>query len=337
MTLGNLPSATCNAPTSEAMYLVALLPIPPKKKKLKQRQKDRIEKILQECLYDVLLPLAKAAGGPISIDCCDNKRRDCHIRICGWIADHMEYVKLLGLKPQSCPKCEMGFADLQTMGKDWPARDYQAYVEKRLEADDGHRRSVEELNELGVSPFHPALSSLPNINADNLHKPDLLHGIHLGLTLDVLEWTVAFLTKHKRADAFDRAWLSLSPHVNFERFTKAYSQITQWKGKELRHAGKILISTVAAALTAPSPAERAPFRKMQECLLAYVNFHLMVQYKFHNETTLGYMTDYWEEFAALREEPFRQFQPMAKAKMNSESYTRKAKKDLEEMMKTFTE
>ena len=130
MTLGNLPAATRNAPTSEAMYLVALLPIPPKKKKLKQKDKDRIEKILQECLYDVLLPLAEAAGSAISIDCCDNKCRECHIRICGWITDHMEYVKLLGLKPQSCPKCEVGFGDLQTIGQDWPARDYQAYVEK---------------------------------------------------------------------------------------------------------------------------------------------------------------------------------------------------------------
>jgi Plavaka transposase len=73
MTLGNLPSATRNAPTSEAMYLVALLPIPPKKKKLKQRQKDQIEKILQECLYNMLLPLAKAADGPVEIDCCDSK------------------------------------------------------------------------------------------------------------------------------------------------------------------------------------------------------------------------------------------------------------------------
>jgi len=61
----------------------------------------------------------------------------------------------------------------------------------------------------------------------------------------------------------------------------------------------------------------------------------MAQYKFHNETTLGYMMDYWEEFAALREEPFRQFRPTAKAKKNSESYTRKAKKDLEDTMKTF--
>src|SRR5215208_6554759 len=247
----------------------------------------------------------------------------------------MEYVKLLELKPQSYPKCEVGFADLQIMGKDWPARDYQAYVEKRLEADDGHRRSAEELNELGVSLFHPALSSLPNINADNLHKPDLLHGIHLNLTLDVLEWTVAFLTKHKHTDAFDRAWLSLSPHVNFERFTKAYSQITQWKGKELRHTRKILISTVAAALTAPSPAEHASFRKMQQCLLAYVNFYLMAQYKFHNETTLGYMTDYWEEFAALREEPFRQFRPKAKAKTQSESFKRKQKKALADRLRTF--
>src|SRR5215207_4751301 len=138
MTLGNLPSATCNAPTSEAMYLVALLPIPPKKKKLKQREKDRIEKILQECLYDVLLPLAEAAGSAISIDYCDSKCRDCHIKVFRWITDHMEYVKLLELKPQSCPKCEVGFADLQIMGKDWPVRNYQAYVEKRLEADDGH-------------------------------------------------------------------------------------------------------------------------------------------------------------------------------------------------------
>src|SRR5215208_3139817 len=281
MTLGNLPSAMRNAPTSEAMYLVALLPILPKKKKLKQRQKDRIQKILQECLHDMLLPLAEAADGPVEIDCCDNKRRSCHIRIYGWIADHMEYVKLLGLKPQSCPKCEVGFGNLQTVGREWPQRDYQGYLELRQDANDNaNSKSVEELDKLGVAQSYPALSSLPNIHVEVLHKLDLLHGIYLGLMLDILDWTTLFLKKHKHADTFDMAWLSLPRYAGFENFNAAYSQITQWKGKELRNARKILMSTVAVVLHSPSPAQRAPFQSMQKYLLAYINFHLMVQYKY---------------------------------------------------------
>jgi len=42
-------------------------------------------------------------------------------------------------------------------------------------------------------------------NPTDLHKPDLLHNIYLGLFKHVMEWVEGFLKRHKRQQAFDDA------------------------------------------------------------------------------------------------------------------------------------
>src|SRR5437588_7908292 len=77
---------------------------------------------------------------------------------------------------------------------------------------------------------------------------------------------------------------------------KAYRQVSQWQGKEMRNLGRIVLPAFVEALRAPTDAHRHPFRVAIHCVIALVDFHLLAQYKTHTETTLQYMQDSLETF-----------------------------------------
>src|SRR5437588_5190696 len=77
---------------------------------------------------------------------------------------------------------------------------------------------------------------------------------------------------------------------------KAYRQVSQWQGKEMRNLGRIVLPAFVEALRAPTDAQRHPCRVAIQCVVALVDFHLLAQYKTHTETTLQYMQDSLETF-----------------------------------------
>ena len=46
-------------------------------------------------------------------------------------------------------------------------------------------------------------TELDRVNPADLHKPDLLHNLYLGLFKHMMEWVEGFLKKHKRQQVFD--------------------------------------------------------------------------------------------------------------------------------------
>jgi len=97
ITLGNLPSGRRNSPTSRAVLLLALLPIPPKlskSSKADQHQRQINADTLQDGFALIFAPLQDPASDGVPIDCADGKVQRCFPILAVLIADHMENVAL---------------------------------------------------------------------------------------------------------------------------------------------------------------------------------------------------------------------------------------------------
>jgi len=102
--LENLPSGRRNSPTSMAVLLLALLPIPQKlsmSSKADQHQRQINADTIQDVFELIFAPLQDPAHDGIPIDCADGKVRRCFPILATWIADHMENVALHRINPTS--------------------------------------------------------------------------------------------------------------------------------------------------------------------------------------------------------------------------------------------
>ena len=60
-------------------------------------------------------------------------------------------------------------------------------------------------NTLGINIGPGIFHGLHRVSAPDLHMPDLLHTINLGLFKHMMDWIHGFLKKHARLQAFDDA------------------------------------------------------------------------------------------------------------------------------------
>jgi len=129
----------------------------------------------------------------------------------------------------------------------------------------------------------------------------MLHTVYLGLFKHMMDWIQGFLKKHGRAQAFDDAWKALPPYPGFFVPKKAYREVTQWQGKEMRNLGRCLLGVLAVALRQPDSAQVLPFKHALGCIRALVDFHMMAQYRSHTPETLAYMEQYLNQFHKTKE------------------------------------
>ena len=150
--------------------------------------------------------------------------------------------------------------------------------------------------QIGLKIGRNVFSGLHRVDPADLHKPDLLHNIYLGLFKHMMEWVEGFLKKHKRQQAFDDAWKALPPYPGFSVPKKAYREVTQWQGKEMRNLGRCISAVLASALQNPDRSQQIPFKRALECVSALIDFSLMAQYRSHTRETLSYMEKYLQTF-----------------------------------------
>jgi len=151
---------------------------------------------------------------------------------------------LHNLKNNACPKCEVPPgklggppAWLNTSAAP-PLRNYQRYQQLADKYQDtGEAKPIEKLAKKGVKGLFNAFWTLSRVDPAELPKPDLLHTIYLGMLKHLMEWIQDFLKKHDRLDNFDQAWSSMGPYPGFTVPKKAYRQVSQWQGKEMRNLG----------------------------------------------------------------------------------------------------
>jgi len=107
---------------------------------------------------------------------------------------------------------------------------------------------------------------LDRVSASDLFKLDILHTIYLRLFKHRMDWIEAFQKEHGRLQAFDEIWKALPPYPGFLVPKKAYHEVTQWQGKEIRNLGRGIPGVLALALRHPGGAQAIPFK----CVLRYV-------------------------------------------------------------------
>lgn len=310
MTIGNITSKVRLKPTKLATVCIALLPVPSKftniDKASTDTQRAQNIEILQLVMSEILQPLAKAGKNGVIMDCADGKRRHCFPILSAWIADHMEHVTLHNIGNKSCPKCEVAgdhLGELPSRNRRPPARrDHKVYAAKYEDYQNGDEQALKYLTDRGVKPLANIFWRLPHVDVADLHQPDLLHNIYLGIFRHhLMNWVQDFLKKHHRLKLFDDVWCTMTAYPGFNPPSKAFREVSQWQGKEMRHFGRILLGALAAALRNPTDAQQPLFQQALRCVRAITDFHLVAQQRSHTTKTLEYMDEYLRNFHAERD------------------------------------
>ena len=110
-----------------------------------------------------------------------------------------------------------------------------------------------------------------------------------------------FLKKHERLQAFDDVWKALPPYPGCLVPKKAYREVTQWQGKEMRNVGHCILGVLAVALRQPGGAQAIPFKSALGYLRALINFNIMAPYRSHTPDTIAYMEDYLDQSHRMKD------------------------------------
>jgi len=81
---------------------------------------------------------------------------------------------------------------------------------------------------VGVKIGNNVFALLDRVNPADLHKPDLLHNIYLGLFKHMMEWVERFLKRHKLQQGFNDAWKEISLYHRLSVPRNAYREVPQW-------------------------------------------------------------------------------------------------------------
>jgi len=225
------------------------------------------------------------------MDCADGKTRLRFPILSAWIVDHAEHTTLHGIASKSCPKCEVPCNELDGNQREvYEVRDYAIYEEKARQLELGEAGSTREyFRQVGVKIGRNVFTGLHRVNPSDLHTPDLLHNIYLGLFKHMMQWLEGFLKKHKPQQAFDDAWKEIPPYPGFRVPNKANREVTQWQGKEMRNLRRCILAVLASALRNPESSQPHDFQIALKCVSALVDFSLMAQYRSHTPDTLSYL------------------------------------------------
>ena len=131
--------------------------------------------------------------------CADGKTRPRFPILSAWIADHVEHAALHGIVSLSYPKCEVLSKELGgNPRKICGSRDYTLSWERAREQESREAGIAEYFQQVGVKMGCNEFTELYLVNPADLHKPDLLHNIYLGLFTHMMQWVEGFPKKHER-------------------------------------------------------------------------------------------------------------------------------------------
>ena len=284
-----------------AILLLALLPVSPKlmgdSAPADEAQRQTNADALRAVFNLVLAPLQEVVQEGTVINCAEGKTRLCFPILSAWIADHAEYAALHGIGSKLCSKCEVPSKELgENPRKIYEARDYALYWEKAQEQESAEAGIAEYFPQVGVKIGRNVFAEPYRVNPADLHKPDLLHNIYLGLFKHMMESVEGFLKKPKRQQAFGDAWKEPPPFPEFSVPKRGYREVTQWQGKEIRNLGPCISEVLGFALRNPDSSQHQDFNIALKCVGVLVDFSLMTQYRSHTLDILAYMERYLQAF-----------------------------------------
>jgi len=232
------------------ILLLGLLPIP--HKLAKSSRADKLQRLINADTFRSICerifgPLNGAAREGASTDSTDGIIQRCFPIMSGWIPDHMENVTLYGIKSNPCPEWEVPPKELGSRAGEHRARDYTKYERHECENpsldsethDAAQARYTKETD--GIKRGQILFQGLVRVLTPDLHKPDMLHTIYLGLFKHRMDRIQGFLKKHVGQQAFDNGRKALPPYPAIFVPKKAYREVAQWQEKDMRHLGNCLL------------------------------------------------------------------------------------------------
>jgi len=299
LTIGNIYSSIRDKYSFLAQIVLAFYPVPPKFQRNSasdyRPQRDINQQVLCDIAKRVLEPVTRFPEGEDITSgalwaCSDGKMRLCWPILASWLVDHMEHANLMPVKYNACPKCqtlkdELGSLihppDLESHGRKSGVfhQKYRQYQNSKTASDrQAKKMTVDRLESVSARPVPCMFWDLAHVEANDLHRPDILHNIYIRMLDHLMTWIEGFLHLHGKAAVFDEFWAGIPPYPNFYHCGKAYSQILQWSGKEMRNFGRIICPAMSAAVHDPLPSHRAVFQKALTCDWSLVCCSLVVQY-----------------------------------------------------------
>jgi len=148
-------------------------------------------------------------------------------------ADHMENLPLHRIKSNNCPKCEVPPDALGSWAGYHHARDYAKHECYECETpslnsehyDPAH--ACDPIETECIKTQQNVFQGLMRVSTPDLHKPDMLYIIYLGLFMPMMDWIQGFLKKHARQPPFDDGSKALPIYKGFFVPQKGYRQVMQ--------------------------------------------------------------------------------------------------------------
>ena len=147
-----------------------------------------------------------------------------------------------------------------------PLRNHHQYTEWVQKSDKA------SLHKYGIKYINNALWTLRAVTPIDLIQSYILHTILLGNLEHMMNWIIRFLEVNGRLHASDDIWRMTSSYPGNNLPQKAYRQLTQIGGKEMRAILKIISAVCTASLrtntdtTRPTAAQQHEFKKAIECV-----------------------------------------------------------------------
>jgi len=91
----------------------------------------------------------------------------------------------------------------------------------------------------------------------------------------MMDWIQGLLKEHARQQAFDDLWKALPPYTGSFGPIKAYREVRQWQGKEMRNLGCCLLGVLAVALRQADSMQVQPCRRVLICDRSLLDFTMM--------------------------------------------------------------
>jgi len=96
---------------------------------------------------------------------------------------------------------------------------------------------------------------------------------------------------HERLDTYNAIWLTVPAYHDLTLKTKAYEEVFQWIGKEMKEMSRYLLGVVTQSLRGGNLTQRPIFNRAIECTRELVEFYMYARYKSRDYATLSYMED----------------------------------------------
>jgi hypothetical protein len=89
--------------------------------------------------------------------------------------------------------------------------------------------------------------------------------MQIGMLHHLQKWIFHFMKTHKRLDKYNAIWLSVPAYHDLTTKNKAYEEVSQWNGKEMKEMSRYLLGVVTQSLQGESPAQCPIFNHAIEC------------------------------------------------------------------------